>query len=128
VNIVLTDKPWGIGLGGGNIDQVRSRYYDPNATIVPAAKMMWVEALSAAGLPGFFILAFLIIRMTMLRETRILGIGFIIGGVLWSGTFDTMVWWHIALAAALEGSTRELGTFSRAPGFPVDLPLRTSVY
>jgi len=89
---------------------------------------MWVEALSAAGLPGFFILAFLIIRMTMLRETRILGIGFIIGGVLWSGTFDTMVWWHIALAAALEGSTRELGTFSRAPGFPVDLPLRTSVY
>ena len=127
VNIVLTDKPWGIGLGGVNIDQVRSRYYDPNAAIVPAAKMMWVEALSAAGLPGFFILAFLIIRMTMLRETRIMGIGFIIGGVLWFGTFDTMVWWHITLAAALEGSTRELGTFSRAPGFPVDLPLRTSV-
>jgi len=128
VNIVLTDKPWGIGLGGGNIDQVRSRYYDPNAAIVPAAKMMWVEALSAAGLPGFFILALLIIRMTMLRETRIMGIGFIIGGVLWFGLFDTMVWWYITLAAALEGSTRELGAFSRAPGFPVDVTLRTSAY
>jgi hypothetical protein len=108
VEIVLTDKPWGIGLGTGNMNQIRSRYYDPTAGPPPDAKMMWVNVLGAAGLPGLFILAFIIIRMTMLRETRILGLGFIIGAVLWFDIFGTMTWWYIVLGVALEGSTGRL--------------------
>jgi len=123
VEIVLTDKPWGIGLGAGNMNQIRSRYYDPNASVVPSARLMWVNVLGAAGLPGFFLLAFIIIRMTVLRETRILGIGFLIGSVLWFDAFGTMTWWYIVLGLALEDSTESLNV----PEIGVAKPHRLSL-
>ena len=118
-SIVLTDMPWGIGLGGGNQEQIGTRYYDPTASTIPAAKIMWVTVLAAAGLPGLFILAFIIFRMIMLRETRIIGIGCLIGSVLWHGAFDITVWWYIVLAVALEGSAR------KDTSGPVEAPRRS---
>jgi hypothetical protein len=115
--IIITDMPWGIGLGGANQDRIGVKYYDPNAVRAfnsdpatastysnPAQAIMWVTVLAAAGLPGVFIFLFIVIRMLMLREMRIFGIGFLAGSVLWAGAFDIMVWWHVCLAIALVSS------------------------
>ena len=108
--LLINDAPLlGTGLGGANQERLALRYYDPALPNlpVPSSDTMPTLALATGGLPGLLLFVFIVARVVMLPDTRLLGIGFALVAFAWGGLFESVIWWYFALAVALVGTRQE---------------------
>ena len=97
--LVITESPWGTGLGSANERRLRNAYEDGG--VGPFSGMSFADYLAAGGVMGLLVYFVIIGRMLRRPETRTMGCGFAVLTVLWGAPFETFVWWHVALAASM---------------------------